>query len=103
MIPFRKVILPQSRPSVLFNCRNYGSEPSIHPNAAVVDIGSRFHVAAVPLDRTDEPVKTFKSFTGEIHSMALCFKSCRIDTITMESTGVYWIPAFEILSYCSGN
>ncbi|MEI6848390.1 MAG: hypothetical protein WCK32_10330 [Chlorobiaceae bacterium] len=45
--------------------------PSIHPNAAVVDIGSRFHVAAVPLDRTDEPVKTFKSFTGEIHAMAL--------------------------------
>ncbi len=73
------------------------SMPSIHPNAAGIDIGSQFHAVAVPLDRTDEPVKTFKSFTGELHAMARWLKSCCIETIAMESTSVYWIPAFEIL------
>ncbi len=73
------------------------SMPSIHPNAAGIDIGSRFHVVAVPLDRTEEPVRTFKSFTGDLHELARWLKSCRIETIAMESTSVYWIPAFEIL------
>ena len=73
------------------------SMPVVHPNAAGVDIGSQFHVVAVSPDRTDEPVKTFKSFTGDLHAMAHWLKFCRIETIAMESTGVYWIPAFEIL------
>jgi transposase len=73
------------------------SMPVVHPNAAGVDIGSQFHVVAVSPDRTDEPVKTFKSFTGDLHAMANWLKFCRIETIAMESTGVYWIPAFEIL------
>ncbi len=73
------------------------SMPVVHPNAAGVDIGSQFHVVAVSHDRTDEPVKTFKSFTGDLHAMAHWLKCCGIETIAMESTGVYWIPAFEIL------
>lgn len=71
--------------------------PVIHQNAAGIDIGSQFHVVAVPPDRTDKPVRTFKSFKGELHAMAKWLKKCRVDTIAMESTGVYWIPAFEIL------
>lgn len=71
--------------------------PVVHPNAAGIDIGSQFHVVAVPPDRTDKSVRTFKSFTGELHAMAKWLKKCRVDTIAMESTGVYWIPAFEIL------
>ena len=71
--------------------------PVIHQNAAGIDIGSQFHVVAVPPDRTDKPVRTFRSFTGELHAMAKWLKKCRVDTIAMESTGVYWIPAFEIL------
>lgn len=73
------------------------SMPVVHPNAAGIDIGSRFHVVAVSVDQDTEPVRTFKSFTGELHSMAKWLKACRIDTIAMESTGVYWIPAFEVL------
>ena len=69
----------------------------IHHNAAGIDIGSQFHVVAVPPDRTDQSVRTFKSFTEELHAMAKWLKKCRIDTIAMESTGVYWVPAFEIL------
>ena len=44
--------------------------PVIHQNAAGIDIGSKFHVVAVSPEITDEPVKTFKSFTGELHAMA---------------------------------
>ena len=71
--------------------------PVTHPNAAGIDIGSQFHVVSVPPDRTDKSVQTFKSFTGELHAMAKWLKECRVDTIAMESTSVYWIPAFEIL------
>jgi len=71
--------------------------PVIHLNAASIDIGSQFHVVAVPPDRTAKSVRTFKSFTGELHAMAKWLKKCRVDTIAMESTSFYWIPAFEIL------
>ncbi|ABL64095.1 IS110 family RNA-guided transposase [Chlorobium phaeobacteroides] len=69
----------------------------VHPNAAGIDIGSQFHDVAIPPDRAEETVKSFKSFTGDLHAMAKWLTACRIDTIAMESTGVYWIPAFEIL------
>ncbi len=71
--------------------------PVVHPNAAGIDIGSQFHVVSVPPDRDSEPVRTFKSFTGELHAMAKWLKACSIETIAMELTGVYWIPAYEIL------
>jgi transposase len=73
------------------------SFPTIHEKAAGIDIGSRFHVAAVPPDLCEEPVQTFGSFTGDLHRLALWLKSLGITTVAMESTGVYWIPAFEIL------
>jgi len=78
-------------------CVPSSSMPVIHPNAAGIDIGSQFHVVAVPPDRIAKSVRTFKSFTGELHAMARWLKKCRVDTIAMESTSVYWIPAFEIL------
>jgi transposase len=68
-----------------------------HPNAAAIDIGSRMHVAAVPPDRDTEPVRTFGTCTGDLMAMADWFERCGVRTIAMESTGVYWIPAFEIL------
>ncbi len=71
--------------------------PVVHPNAAGIDIGSQFHVVAVSPDREVKPVRTFKSFTGELHAMAQWLQLCGIETIAMESTGVYWIPAYEIL------
>jgi transposase len=69
----------------------------INQNAAGIDIGSQFHVAAVRSDKAKEPVRTFQSFTTDLHNMAKWLKSCNVTTIAMESTGIYWIPAFEIL------
>lgn len=71
---------------------------TINSNAAGTDVGSQFHVVAVPADRDDEPVRTFKSFTGDLHRLADWLVACRIDTVAMESTGVYWIPLYEILT-----
>lgn len=70
---------------------------SIHARAAGLDVGATFHVVAVPSDLTDEPVRTFQSFTGDLHRLADWLKEIGIKTIAMESTGVYWIPVFEIL------
>ncbi|MEJ2110734.1 MAG: IS110 family transposase [Acidobacteriota bacterium] len=66
-------------------------------NAAGIDIGSREHYVAVPPDRDPEPVRSFKTFTGDLYCLADWLKSCRIDTVAMESTGVYWIPLYQIL------
>ena len=68
-----------------------------HPNAAAIDIGAKMHVAAVPPDRDADPVRTFGTFTGDLHRMADWFDGCGVRTVAMESTGVYWIPAFEVL------
>jgi transposase len=68
-----------------------------HPNAAGVDIGSGSHWVAVPADRDDEPVREFKSFTGDLLALADWLLACGIDTVAMESTGVYWIPLYELL------
>ncbi|WP_287877296.1 IS110 family transposase [Acidovorax sp.] len=68
-----------------------------HPNAAGIDIGSASHFVAVPPDRDDEPVREFPSFTLDLHRLADWLDACGIDTVAMESTGVYWIPLFELL------
>jgi len=68
-----------------------------HPNAAGIDIGSASHFVAVPPDRDDEPVREFSSFTTDLHALADWLKTCGVDTVAMESTGVYWIPLFELL------
>jgi transposase len=69
----------------------------IHPDAAAIDIGARMHVAAVPPDRDAEPVRRFGTFTGDLRRLADWFERCGVRTVAMESTGVYWIPAYEIL------
>ena len=68
-----------------------------HPNAAGIDIGSAAHYAAVPPDRDDEPVREFASFTADLNALADWLSACGVDTVAMESTGVYWIPLFELL------
>ena len=68
-----------------------------HPNAAGVDIGSEAHFVAVPPDRDDEPVREFPSFTVDLNAIADWLAACGVDTVAMESTGVYWIPLFELL------
>ncbi len=68
-----------------------------HPNAAGIDIGSASHFVAVPPDRDDQSVREFPSFTVDLHAIADWLTACGVDTVAMESTGVYWIPLFELL------
>jgi transposase len=67
----------------------------IHPRA--IDVGAKMHVAAVGPDRASEPVRTFGTFTDDLNRLADWLEECGIETVAMESTGVYWIPVFEIL------
>ncbi len=69
----------------------------VHPLAAGIDIGSQIHVVAVSPDCDAEPVRTFRSFTADLHCLAEWLEKVGVTTIAMESTGVYWIPVFEIL------
>lgn len=69
----------------------------LFPDTAGIDIGSKSHFVAVPTDRDERPVQEFQTFTAELHKMVNWLKKCRIKTVVMESTGVYWIPAFELL------
>lgn len=75
----------------------------VHPHAAGVDIGAEFHVVGVPPDADSGPVRTFQSFTGDLQWMSDWLKTCRIMTVVMESTGVYWLPAFVILKAAGFN
>ena len=77
--------------------KSWDSFPIINVNAAGIDIGSEEHWVAVPADRDEEPVRSFGCFTADLHAMADWLEDCGIETIAMESTGVYWIPAFQIL------
>ena len=65
--------------------------------AAAIDIGSRMHMAAVNPDSTADTVRAFGTFTQDLHALADWFKTCGVTSVAMESTGVYWIPAYEIL------
>ncbi|MBZ5652927.1 MAG: transposase [Acidobacteriia bacterium] len=66
-------------------------------NAAGVDIGATEIYIAVPGDRDPQPVRCFSTFTEDLHAAAAWLKACHIETVAMESTGVYWIPLFQIL------
>jgi transposase len=70
---------------------------TVNISAAAVDIGSRMHMAAVNPDVAEMPVRAFGTFTHNLHDLADWFKSHGVTSIAMESTGVYWIPAYEIL------
>lgn len=73
------------------------SLPVLYPDTAGIDIGSKSHFVAVPSDRDPEHVREFSSFTADLYKMVQWLKECRIKTVLMESTGVFWIPVFEIL------
>jgi transposase len=70
---------------------------SINQHAAGIDIGSRSHFVAVPEGADEQPVREFSTFTGDLERLAEWLASCGVTTVAMESTGVYWIPVFEIL------
>src|SRR6266849_5659455 len=74
-----------------------GRLSTINLGAAGIDVGATFHVVAVPRDRDERPVRTFRTFSGDLHQLADWLTEVGIKTVAMESTGVYWIPVFEIL------
>ncbi len=69
----------------------------IQPDAAGIDCGKEHHFVAVPRDRDPQPTRKFRTFTADLHQLAQWLVRCRIKTVAMESTGVYWIPVYEIL------
>lgn len=73
------------------------SLPVLFPDTAGIDIGSKSHFVAVPSERDDNPVREFSTFTADLCKMVKWLKKCGIKTVIIESTGVYWIPTFELL------
>jgi transposase len=68
------------------------------PNAAGIDVGANEIWVAVPPDRAEEPVRRFGAFTGELKALVQWLRDCGIGTVAMESTGVYWIPLYQLLA-----
>jgi transposase len=71
--------------------------PVLHPDAAGIDVGANELFVAVPADRDPEPVRSFATFTRDLHVLADWLQRCRIQSVAMESTSVYWIPIYQIL------
>ena len=69
----------------------------VHPQAAGIDIGSREIWVSLPPDRAGETVRCFGTFTPDLESLVHWLLENQVDTVAMESTGVYWIPLFELL------
>jgi transposase len=84
----RLPVAPRRSPSTL---------DRICPDAAGIDCGAAEHYVAVPPDRDAQPVRAFATFTPDLRALAAWLQACRVTTVAMEATGVYWIPLFEIL------
>jgi transposase len=80
--------------------RLYSDHPGldvVHANAAGIDIGNESHFVAVPPAKDAEPVREFGSWTADLERMAEWLKSCGIETVAMQSTGVYWFAVYDVL------
>ena len=71
--------------------------PVLEPNAAGIDVGAREMFVAVPPGRDENPVRVFGTFTEDLERLADWLVDCGVTTVALESTGVYWIPLYEIL------
>jgi transposase len=69
----------------------------MHPNAAGIDVGNSAHYVAVRPDRDPDSVRRFECFTADLHRLADWLQHCGVTTVAMQSTGVYWIPLYDIL------
>lgn len=91
MAPHRKGNPPKSKSS------HPKSLHVLHPHAAGIDIGAREIYVAVPPGAWERPVRSFPTFTADLHALRDWLQQCGVTTVAMESTGVYWIPLFQIL------
>src|SRR4029453_6716160 len=71
--------------------------PIIHPHAAGIDVGAEEHWVCVPADRDAQPIQKLTAFTCALHRLADWLTTCRVTPVVMASTGVYWLPLFQIL------
>ncbi|MGA9255565.1 MAG: hypothetical protein WBV98_03090 [Candidatus Sulfotelmatobacter sp.] len=71
--------------------------PVLEANAAGIDVGAREMFVAVPPGRDENPVRVFATFTEDLERLTDWLEQCGVTTVALESTGVYWIPLFEIL------
>lgn len=69
----------------------------VNPDAAGIDVASRWHFVAVPPDRDSRPIRRFGCYTADLIAMAEWLVGCGIKTVAMESTGVYWVPVYDVL------
>lgn len=69
----------------------------LNPNAAGIDVGAESHFVAVPQNRHEQSVREFRAFTVDLYQLADWLEECGVQTVAMESTGVYWIPLFQVL------
>jgi transposase len=72
-------------------------EDEAFPNAAGIDVGASSHWVAVPAHLAEDSVREFGAMTGDLNALASWLLACGVDTVALESTGVYWIPVFEVL------
>jgi transposase len=69
----------------------------INANAAGIDVGAKEHYVAVAPDRAEQAVRRFSAFTQDLHQLAQWLRQCGVTTVARESTGVYWIPLYQLL------
>lgn len=77
--------------------RNISLLQRINPDVAGIDCGASEHYVAVPTDRDEESVRSFPTFTRDLHRLADWLQKCGVRSVAMEATGVYWIPLYELL------
>ena len=83
----------QPRPTTL----QFAGLPTLFPNAAGIASGADEIVVAVPADRSPEPVRAFRTFTADLVALVDWLVACHVATVALESTGVYWMPLYELL------
>ena len=77
--------------------------PVLYPNAAGIDISSREHFVAVNPSIDDHPIRAFGCFTEDLYSIAQWLAECKVDTVAMEATGIYWVSLYLILEEAGFN
>jgi len=77
--------------------KNKNGFPIVYPHAAGIDIASREHYVAVNPQADPQPIRSFGCFSEDLHAIAEWLLSCRVDTVAMEATGIYWVSLYLIL------